>query len=159
MYKKKERKGLMMPAKSHGESKTDLYRKWILMKHDCYNPNSTKYKNLGAQGIKVSPEWDNDFTAFKAYAMENGYKPHLVIDRKDKHKDFEPGNVIFVTRQKRQKNKIVHNPVVYKGEEKSIASWAEEIGISRQALHVRIQKSGSPQRAISEAFASHRKKY
>lgn len=147
-----------MPAKSHGESGTNLYRKWVLMKHNCYNANSNNYKNVGAKGIEVSPEWKDDFVAFKEYAMKHGYEEDLVIDRKDKTKDFEPGNVIFVTRQQRQKNKVVQKPIKYKGEAKSIAVWAKEIGISRQALHARIQKSASPEQAISEAFATHKNK-
>lgn len=151
------KEGWHMPAKSHGESGTNLYRKWVLMKHNCYNANSNNYKNVGAKGIEVSPEWKDDFVAFKEYAMKHGYEEDLVIDRKDKTKDFEPGNVIFVTRQQRQKNKVVQKPIKYKGEEKSIAVWAKEIGISRQALHARIQKSASPEQAISEAFATHKK--
>lgn len=152
------KEGWHMPAKSHGESGTNLYRKWVLMKHNCYNANSNNYKNVGAKGIEVSPEWKDDFVAFKEYAMKHGYEEDLVIDRKDKTKDFEPGNVIFVTRQQRQKNKVVQKPIKYKGEAKSIAVWAKEIGISRQALHARIQKSTSPEQAISEAFATHKNK-
>lgn len=147
-----------MPAKSHGESRTELYRKWLLMKRSCNNPNAKSYKTIGGQGIQVDPEWAEDYTKFKAYSLENGYKDNLVIDRKDKSKDFEPGNVIFVTFKERQRNKSVKNLVTYKGKTQSIRAWAEDIGVTRQALYARIQRKGSAERTLDEAFAEMRKK-
>ena len=45
-----------MPAKSHGESKTMLYRRWLDMKRACYSPNAKSYKTIGQLGIQVAPE-------------------------------------------------------------------------------------------------------
>jgi len=148
-----------MPAKSHGESQTKLYRKWLLMKRACNNPHAKNYKNVGGQGARVDPEWETDYLKFKDYALAHGYKDGLVIDRKDKKKNFEPGNVIFVTRQQRQQNKVVKYSITYRGRTQSIRQWADDIGISRQALHVRIQNASSPQKAIEEAFISNKRKH
>ena len=77
---------------------------------------------------------------------------------KRQSKDFEPGNVIFVTFKERQRNKSVKNLVTYKGKTQSIRAWAEDIGVTRQALYARIQRKGSAERTLDEAFAEMRKK-
>lgn len=146
-----------MPSRTHGESQTKLYRKWLLMKRSCDNENAENYKNIGGKGIKVYPEWHENYIKFKSYALEHGYQDGLVIDRKDKNKDFEPGNIIFVTRQKRQQNKEINNTITYNGKTQTVRAWANELGVSRQALYARIQRYEHPEDAIRNAFAGVRK--
>ena len=50
------------------------------------------------------------------------------------------------------------NLVTYKGKTQSIRAWAEDIGVTRQALYARIQRKGSAERTLDEAFAEMRKK-
>ena len=49
---------------THGDSDKNskyhnLYLVWSKMRDRCNNPNSPKYENYGARGIKVCQEWDN----------------------------------------------------------------------------------------------------
>ena len=45
--------------KTHGESKTRLYRIWKVMRTRCNNKNIPQYKNYGGRGITVCEEWKN----------------------------------------------------------------------------------------------------
>lgn len=74
----------------HGMSKARLYRIWKNMISRCENPNKTFYKNYGGRGIKVCAEWNKDFVAFKDWALENGYKDDLTIDRIDNDGNYSP---------------------------------------------------------------------
>lgn len=77
---------------THNKSKTRIYRIWQAMKRRCYTPNNTNYKNYGERGITVCDEWKNSFTAFYDWAMSNGYKDNLSIDRIDNNSGYSPNN-------------------------------------------------------------------
>ena len=77
------------------ESHTPLYTKWGSMKAPCNNPGK---KNYGGKGIKVCPEWAENFAAFETWSMANGYQEHLEIDRKKAHLGYSQDNCRWVTR-------------------------------------------------------------
>lgn len=57
-----------------------LYRIWKNIKTRCYskNYNTRFYKNIG---VTMCDEWRNDFMSFYNWAMDNGYKDTLEIDK------------------------------------------------------------------------------
>jgi hypothetical protein len=77
--------------RKHGESKTRLFNRWKQLfartKHS---------KTYVQKGIKVCPEW-YDFMTFKRWAMKNGFKPELHLDRKDNNGDYSPSNCQWIT--------------------------------------------------------------
>ena len=62
------------------------------------------YRNYGGRGIKVCDEWLNDPNAFYAWALTNGYRVGLQIDRKDNNAGYSPDNCWFVTRSRNMRN-------------------------------------------------------
>jgi hypothetical protein len=71
---------------------------WTAAKQRCHNPKNPNYKNYGARGIYMHPDWVNDFPAFYAYvgpAPTNDRRSSL--DRIDVNGDYEPGNVRWAT--------------------------------------------------------------
>lgn len=64
----------------------------------CTNPNCKSYKHYGARGIKVCSEWMNDKHAFVVWALANGWKKGLDLDREDNDGDYTPTNCRFVER-------------------------------------------------------------
>ena len=74
--------------KINGLSTSKIYRVYKTMISRCYNKNSTKYYAYGARGINVCEEWKNDFLKFYDWAMKNGYKESLTIDRIDVNGDY-----------------------------------------------------------------------
>lgn len=72
------------------------------MMRRCYNPNSIAYKQYGAKGITVCQEW-HDRETFRTWALANGYKKGLRINRIDPTKGYTPENCIFG-----EKNKAKH---------------------------------------------------
>jgi len=84
-----------------------LFVVWGLMKQRCYNPKGSHYYRYGGRGISVCGEWLNNFTSFYHWAIENGWKKELTIDRKDNDGNYEPGNCRFITNQLNTQNGTV----------------------------------------------------
>lgn len=91
--------------KTHGESKTRLYRIWAGMKDRCENPHNIKYSIYGGKGIKVCPEWLNSFDKFRDWAVANGYADNLTIDRIDSNGNYDPSNCRWETYSVQNKNR------------------------------------------------------
>lgn len=87
-------------TRTHGQTsrkgKNRLYRAWAAMRQRCSNPNHQVYAWYGGRGIKVCSEWD-EYPAFMAWALANGYTDDLSIDRVDPDGDYEPSNCRWIT--------------------------------------------------------------
>ena len=63
----------------------------------CYISDSRDYRFYGAKGIKVCQEWIDDPKSFETWALNNGYKYNLTIDRKKSELNYCPENCRWVT--------------------------------------------------------------
>ena len=84
---------------THGDAKrgmkSSLYNRWVIMRQRCNNSNTNDYAHYGGRGIRVCDEW-NDFEKFKSWAMSNGYREGLMLDRKNNDGDYTPENCRWV---------------------------------------------------------------
>lgn len=90
---------------THGRSKTRLYTIYRGMIQRCENTSHPSYKYYGAKGISVCNDWRNCFDTFYKWAISNGYKKNLLIDRIDNDKGYTPENCRWVTLKESNRNK------------------------------------------------------
>lgn len=81
----------------HGLTDHPLYRKWSGMITRTSNNKEHNYCRYGGRGISVCKEWRNDFKKFYDWAITNGYKKGLTIDRINNDGNYEPSNCQFIT--------------------------------------------------------------
>jgi len=90
----------------HGLKKEPLYNLWSQMKARCNRRSHHAYENYGGRGICVCEEWSNPGT-FIAWALANGYRPGMTIDRIDNDGNYEPDNCQWITRSENSRKKWV----------------------------------------------------
>ena len=59
------------------------------MKSRCNYEKNDSFNDYGKKGISVCNEWEDDFQIFYDWAMANGYKDELSIDRIDNDGNYE----------------------------------------------------------------------
>lgn len=91
---------------THGRSRTRLYKVWSAMKHRCSSACTTEpaRSNYYGRGIRVCEDW-MEFEAFQLWALANGYRRGLTLERKDNSGNYEPSNCTFATWKEQHKNK------------------------------------------------------
>jgi hypothetical protein len=99
----------------HNMTGTRLHNIWRGMRNRCKLDSYIDYHRYKGRGIKVCEEWDNSFTAFMVWALNNGYSEGLQIDRINNDGNYEPSNCRFVSAEINANNKSITRRVNYKG--------------------------------------------
>ena len=133
--------------RTHGMSKTRIYKTWSGMKKRCCNKNDKSYSRYGAKGISVCDEWMHDFMSFYNWSIENGYADGLSIDRIDNSKGYSPENCRWITLQEQARNKTTNVILEHDGESKLLSDWCKEFNIP---IGIASQRYRSSKRAGNE---------
>ena len=126
-------------SKTHGMSKTPLYKSWAAMKRRCDFPDEFHKKYYKDKGIKYCDEW-KDFIPFSKWALNNGYVNGYTIERLDNSKGYYPENCIWIPFREQSKNKTSNHLVEIDGQIKPICQWCEEYGIKWTTFYARLKK-------------------
>ena len=140
--------------KTHGESKTRLYKIWKGIRTRCYNTNYAEYKNYGGRGIQVCDEWKSDFLAFKSWAESSGYNSsakyqECTIDRIDVNGNYCPENCRWIPNAEQANNTRKTKHYSLNGEDHTLSDWCKIYGIKKQNVQARMQLGWDFEKAIS----------
>ena len=107
---------LISKAKTkHGFTEHPLFSIYLGIIARCEHPQRKEYKNYGGRGIKICPEWRNDFLRFVKDVGERPSDAHE-LDRENNNGNYEPSNVRWVTHKENQQNRrgvILNSDVVF----------------------------------------------
>lgn len=121
-----------------------LYFRWESMKSRCYRKSDKDYPNYGGRGITMCDEWRYDFWVFVDWAMENGYRKELTIDRRDNDKGYSPENCHWITRYEQNQNK--RNISLHDG--MTLPDWCLEHDVSYDRVVTDLRNGVSFEEAV-----------
>jgi len=126
----------------HGfAGKERLYTIWQNMKKRCDNTKDKRYNRYGGRGISVCKEWNNDYSIFRNWAIENGYHNTLTIDRINNNGNYEPSNCRWATTKQQANNTSRNHYIELNNKNNTISEWADILGINYSTIRGRIRKS------------------
>jgi hypothetical protein len=124
---------------THGDSYSRLHRCWTGMIWRCNSTSKRNYNFYLARGIKVCEEW-HDYLKFKEWALQNGFKENLEIDRINCDGNYEPSNCRWVTELEQQRNRRDIKPISWRGETHALSEWSDILKIGYATLYMRLHK-------------------
>lgn len=139
----RECRGKTHAAASASGCKHPLYHTWIAMIHRCHAPASAAYKYYGARGIGVCDRWRcvttgarlGTKTGFANFVQDMGERPEgMTLGRIDNDKGYSPDNCRWETPKEQQNNTRQNVRVHVGGVTKTVAQWAEALGVSRDKI-------------------------
>jgi hypothetical protein len=136
------RKYMKEKKTSHGMSYHPLYNVYNNMINRCYNKKDKSYTMYGGRGVMVCEEWRNNPNSFYDWAINNGWKDGLQLDKdiKGNSMEYSPLNCIFVTPKENSNKRRSSVYVTHNSETKTISEWADFAGIKNATLHSRYKK-------------------
>ena len=123
----------------HRKCKTSLYYVFNCMKNRCYRKELPDYKNYGGRGITICNEWLDNFMSFYNWAINNGYRKGLTIERKDNNGNYTPVNCCFATRMEQCNNKRTNRIIKYKNEELTMMEFCRKYNLNYGLFESRIR--------------------
>lgn len=112
--------------RTHGIAKTTLYHIWHNMICRCHRAKCKDYVRYGQRGITVCIGWRYNPKAFYDWAIENGWKHGLQVDRIDNDKGYSPKNCRIVTASVQASNRRDRRELTIFGETKSVREWTRD---------------------------------
>lgn len=134
----------------HGETYTPIHRLWRGMRNRC-KPTYFQREYYYDKGISVCIMWRVSYIAFRDWALSNGYKPGLQLDRRLNWHGYSPGNCRFVTQEVNLANRDNTFMVTYKGETVALTELCGRLGFNKRRwenTYRRIKLGWSIERAI-----------
>lgn len=115
----------MCAALSHGMSGSPLYQAWRAMHYRCRKQKCADYHRYGGRGIAVCEEW-RLFEVFCEWAIKNGWRRGLQLDRIDNDGGYSPSNCRITTSLVNGRNRSTNRRMTAFGESKPISEWADD---------------------------------
>lgn len=139
--------------KRHGDCRKRLNKIYRSMKGRCLSANNPAYKKYGGRGITICDEWlgNDGYIHFREWALRNGYKDDLSIDRIDNDKGYSPENCRWAAYDVQANNTRRNSYFVVHGERHTIGELSKLYGIPYERLYQRVVKLGwTIERALGE---------
>ena len=125
---------------THHKTNTRLYKIWAGMRKRCFNVDSNDYKNYGGRGINLCEDWEKDFMNFYNWAITNGYKDTLTIERIDINKNYEPTNCKWIPKSEQSRNRRGNWLLEHNGQVKLLSDWCEELSLKYHTLYMGLKR-------------------
>ena len=114
----------------------------------CHLSTSHAYSRYGGRGIKVCDRWQS----FENFYADMGDRPDgMSLERVDNDGGYCPENVRWASAKDQANNRRSNRLIEFNGETKTLAQWADHVGMSIGTLWARLTRDGfSVERALTK---------
>lgn len=130
----------MTPAQIKSEM-PGLYNSWRGMRDRCRSVRRADAHCYALKGITADKRFDS-VVDFADWALSNGYRPGLTLDRRDGDKGYSPENCRWVDRLAQGRNLSKNHRIEFDGRTLCLSEWAEVTGIRAANILARITRLG-----------------
>lgn len=123
-------------------------RVWRGMMQRCYDPSDASYKNYGAVGVRVDPEWHNVNTF--VVDLIDTHRADLSLDRTDTFGGYSPSNCRWATAVEQARNKRNNLYVQTDTGQMLLVEYAERLGADAYLLRSVMHRVVGEARVIGE---------
>ena len=116
-----------------------------------------RLKRPGYAHLSMCDEWENDFLAFREWALANGYSEDLTIDRIDNSKGYSPDNCRWVDLKKQANNRRSNVILEYDGQKYTLAELADHFGFSMATVKQRHKYGWSVEDIVKTPYKARKK--
>lgn len=138
-----------MTKTTHHATHTRLYGVWRGMRRRCAAKTGEKYEHYVKRGIIVCAEWESSFEEFQKWALANGYRDDLTLDRKDNNGPYCPENCRWVTMEVQNNNRRINRFITHRNETRTLSQWAKCVGVRPDTLRRRLDRGWDIERALA----------
>ena len=122
-------------------SHTRIHQIWLEMKGRCNNKNNARYSRYGGRGIKVCDEWEHDFVSFYNWALSNGYRDELTIDRINNDLGYTPDNCRWVDNKTQARNRSSNVNITIGNSCRTLTEWCEIFDLDYKCVIARYNRN------------------
>lgn len=97
------------------------------------------YSKEKYHGVTICKEWEDDYLSFRKWALKNGYRDELTIDRIDNSKGYSPDNCRWATPKQQANNRRSNIRVTYEGKEFTLSELADYIHLPMNTVKLRYE--------------------
>lgn len=134
-------------SKTHGRSKSKIYKLWHRILDRCYDSNSKDFQNYGGRGIKVCDRWRQ----FENFLADMGDRPHgKTLDRRNNALGYSPENCRWATWNQQARNRRSNRIITVLGVTGCVYDVSDHFQISGKLVTSRLVKGWTPERAITQ---------
>ena len=134
--------------RTHNKQPRQVYRAWARIIQRCENNRLADWANYGGRGVIVCPEWKRSYEIFRDWALVNGWRKGLQIDRIDVNGNYEPSNCRWTDAKQQARNRRNNRLLTVHGETHCVARWAELQGMSAGVLENRLLRGWTDEQAV-----------
>lgn len=132
--------------RTHGQSKTPIYRTWQSMRERCKNTKSKLYPDYGGRGIRVCDRW----ASFENFAQDMGPRPDgYSLDRINNDGNYSPENCRWTDWNCQANNRRNGKLINVNGEMVTIKEASELTGVPHHTIRGRLRKGMSDAEALA----------
>jgi hypothetical protein len=124
------------------------YNAWRAVVNRCHREKDKDYTNYGGRGIFVCDRWQGDHGFANLMRDMGPWRAGYTLERIDVDGPYSPENCRWATWKEQQRNRRDNKLLTYNGKTQCLSAWAEETGVNKTTIRVRLLRGLSPEEAL-----------